>query len=127
MDQYYKKRLIPLTLPAFILFIAIVFVPFVIGVLYSFTGWRGTYFVGGGAWYDAFVGFDNYAKVFKSQKFIDALVYTIVFIGHYQYCIPGDGTSGECCTQGERCLSDDLFRSEPVGRSGPWLYMAVCF
>lgn len=79
MDQYYKKRLIPLTLPAFILFIAIVFVPFVIGVLYSFTGWRGTYFVGGGAWYDAFVGFDNYAKVFKSQKFIDALVYTIVF------------------------------------------------
>ena len=79
MDRYYKKRLIPLTLPAFILFIAVVFIPFVVGVLYSFTGWRGTYFNGGGAWYESFVGFENYAKVFSNKKFISALFYTVVF------------------------------------------------
>lgn len=79
MDNYYKKRLIPLTLPAFLLFLGVVFIPFIIGVLYSFTAWRGTYFVGGGPWYTAFVGFDNYIKVFQSKKFLSSLQYTFIF------------------------------------------------
>lgn len=79
MDQYYKKRLIPLTIPAFLLFICIVLVPFIVGVVYSFTAWRGTYFVGGGSWVDAIVGFANYSKVFTNKKFISSLIYTIAF------------------------------------------------
>ena len=79
MDKYYKKRLVPLVLPAAILFILVILLPFAVGVIYSFCGWRGTYFVGGEHFWDAFVGFKNYANVFKSQKFINAFTYTIAF------------------------------------------------
>jgi len=79
MDKYYKKRLVPLALPAIILFVVVIAIPFIMGVIYSFTGWRGTYFVGGENFWDAFVGFDNYIKAFKTQKFIDAFIYTIKF------------------------------------------------
>ncbi|WMJ85874.1 carbohydrate ABC transporter permease [Anaerocolumna sp. MB42-C2] len=79
MDKYYKKRLVPLVLPAAILFILVILLPFTVGVIYSFCGWRGTYFVGGEHFWDAFVGFKNYANVFKSQKFINAFTYTIAF------------------------------------------------
>ena len=49
------------------------------GVIYSFTGWRGTYFAGGEHFWQAFVGFDNYIEAFKTKKFIDALIYTVKF------------------------------------------------
>ena len=65
MDQYYKKRLVPLALPALILFLMVVVIPFIVGVIYSFTGWRGTYFAGGEHFWESFVGFDNYIKAFK--------------------------------------------------------------
>lgn len=79
MDQYYKKRLIPLALPAMILFVLVILLPFTVGVIYSFCGWRGTYFAGGEHFWEAFVGFDNYINVFKSKKFMAAFTYTIVF------------------------------------------------
>lgn len=79
MDKYYKKRLIPLTLPALFLFVIVIFIPFVVGVLYSFCGWRGTYFVGGEHFWESFVGFDNYIRAFQSEKFVNSLVYTICF------------------------------------------------
>ena len=79
MDKYYRKRLVPLLLPAMILFIMVILIPFGIGVIYSFCGWRGTYFAGGDHFYDAFVGFQNYIKVFKSSKFRDSFVYTLEF------------------------------------------------
>lgn len=79
MDRYYKKRLIPLVLPALILFVMVVLIPFIVGVIYSFTSWRGTYFAGGEHFWEAFIGFDNYVKAFKTKKFIDALIYTIKF------------------------------------------------
>ncbi len=79
MDKYYKKRLVPLALPALILFVMVVLIPFIVGVIYSFTAWRGTYFAGGEHFWEAFVGLDNYIKAFKTKKFIDALIYTIKF------------------------------------------------
>ena len=79
MDQYYKKRLIPLALPAAILFVMVILLPFAVGVIYSFCAWRGTYFAGGDHFWQAFVGFDNYINVFKNAKFRDAFVYTIAF------------------------------------------------
>lgn len=79
MDKYYKKRLIPLALPAMVLFVLVILVPFAIGVLYSFCAWRGTYFAGGDHFWEAFVGFENYTKVFKMAKFRDSFLYTIAF------------------------------------------------
>ena len=77
MDRYYKKRFVPLALPALILFVMVIVIPFIMGVIYSFTAWRGTYFAGGDHFWEAFVGFDNYVKAFKTIKFLDAFVYTI--------------------------------------------------
>ncbi len=79
MDRYYRKKFLPLALPALILFIMVIMVPFVVGVVYSFTGWRGTYFAGGEHFWESFVGFDNYIKAFRSQKFMDSFIYTIKF------------------------------------------------
>ena len=79
MDRYYKKRLVPLALPAMFLFILVILVPFAIGVIYSFCAWRGTYFAGGDHFWEAFVGFKNYLSVFSSSKFRDSFVYTLAF------------------------------------------------
>lgn len=81
MEVFYKKWFKVLALPAAILFIMVILIPFVIGVIYSFTSWRGTYFAGGENWWQALVGFDNYSKVFKTPKFIGAFVYTLKFTG----------------------------------------------
>ncbi len=79
MDRYYKKRLVPLALPAVLLFVMVVLIPFIVGVVYSFTGWRGTYFVGGEHFWESFVGIENYIKALKTKQFMDALVYTVKF------------------------------------------------
>ena len=79
MEKYYKKWFKVLCLPAVILFAGVILLPFITGVVYSFTAWRGSYFKGSEHWYGALVGLQNYVKVFRSQKFISALVYTIEF------------------------------------------------
>lgn len=68
-----------LNIPAAILFVVVILVPFIMGVAYSFTAWRGSYFKGSEHWYGALVGFKNYIKVFHSQKFITSFIYTIKF------------------------------------------------
>ena len=68
MDRYYKKRFVPLALPALLLFVMVIVIPLIMGVIYSFTAWRGTYFAGGDHFWEAFVGFDNYVKAFKTKK-----------------------------------------------------------
>ena len=73
MEKYYKKWFKILNIPAAIL------VPFIMGMAYSFTAWRGSYFKGSEHWYGALVGFKNYIKVFHSQKFITSFIYTIKF------------------------------------------------
>ena len=79
MEKYYKKRFWPLVSPALILFALVILIPFIMGVIYSFTAWRGTYFAGGDYFWDAFVGFANYTKALKTSKFTDAFLYTVKF------------------------------------------------
>ena len=79
MEKYYKKWFKILNIPAVILFVVVILAPFIMGVAYSFTAWRGSYFKGSEHWYGALVGFKNYIKVFHSQKFITAFIYTIKF------------------------------------------------
>ncbi|MCB6368241.1 sugar ABC transporter permease [Blautia glucerasea] len=79
MEKYYKKWFKILNIPAAILFVVVILVPFIMGMAYSFTAWRGSYFKGSEHWYGALVGFKNYIKVFHSQKFITSFIYTIKF------------------------------------------------
>ncbi len=79
MEKYYKKWFKILNIPAIILFVVVILVPFIMGVAYSFTAWRGSYFKGSEHWYGALVGFKNYIEVFHSQKFITSFIYTIKF------------------------------------------------
>ena len=79
MEKYYKKWFKILNIPAAILFVVVILVPFIMGMAYSFTAWRGSYFKGSEHWYGALVGCKNYIKVFHSQKFITSFIYTIKF------------------------------------------------
>lgn len=79
MGKYYKKWFWPLILPAVILFVGVILIPFIIGVTYSFSAWRGTYFHNGQNAFESWVGFANYAKVFQNSQFMDALLYTLKF------------------------------------------------
>lgn len=79
MEKYYKKWFKILNIPAVILFVVVILAPFIMGVAYSFTAWRGSYFKGSEHWYGALVGVKNYLKVFHSQKFITSFIYTIKF------------------------------------------------
>lgn len=79
MEKYYKKWFKILNIPAAILFVVVILVPFIMGMAYSFTAWRGSYFKGSEHWYGALVGFKNYIKMFHSQKFITSFIYTIKF------------------------------------------------
>lgn len=79
MDKYYKKWLLPFSFLALVLFFAVIILPFLTGLLYSFTSWRGTYFAGGSSPFSSFVGLDNYINAFKNEKFVNAFLYTIKF------------------------------------------------
>ncbi len=79
MDKYYKKWFGVLILPAVILFVFVVLIPFAMGVLYSFSNWRGTYFVGRGNVFQSLCGFQNYVKAFANSKFTTALLYTVKY------------------------------------------------
>lgn len=78
MEKYYRKWFFPLAAPAIILFVMVVLVPFALGVFYSFTAWKGTYFEGGSP-FEALVGIQNYINSFQNEKFISALVNTLQF------------------------------------------------
>lgn len=79
MEQYYKKWFKVLVIPAIALFTVVILIPFIMGLTYSFTAWRGSYFKGSEHWWGALVGFKNYIKVFRSEKFLTALIYTLKF------------------------------------------------
>lgn len=78
MQKYYKKWFFPLALPSIILFLFVILIPFLMGFLYSFTSWRGTYFAGGSV-FESFVGVNNYLNAFNNKKFISSLIYTVEF------------------------------------------------
>ena len=79
MKNVYKKWFMPFTIPALILFSCVVVIPFIIGVIYSFSAWRGVYFAGGDNAFQAWVGFDNYIKAFQNESFRQAFAYTLKF------------------------------------------------
>lgn len=79
MHTLYKKWFYPLVLPSIILFLFVIVIPFIVGIFYSFTAWRGTYFVGGSSPFAAIVGIQNYIDAFESQQFIRAFAYTIKY------------------------------------------------
>lgn len=79
MKTFYKKKFWYMVLPSLILFLMVVIIPFVQGVIYSFTEWRGAYFVGGENWWNALTGLKNYLSIFTSDSFLKALGYTTVY------------------------------------------------
>lgn len=68
-----------MVLPSIVLFLLVIIVPFIEGVIYSFTEWRGSYFVGGEHWWNALVGLKNYTSIFKSKDFLQSLGYTAIY------------------------------------------------
>ncbi len=75
----YQKQFKFLIAPALILFTLVIVIPFIMGITYSFTSWRGTYFATGDSAFSAFVGFDNYVNIFKNDDFMNAFVYTVEY------------------------------------------------
>lgn len=81
MDKKLKSKITTalFVIPSLFIFINVVIIPFVMGIVYSFTNWNGFAFKG-----SAFVGFRNYAIAFGDQKFMDAFwlttKYTFVMI-----------------------------------------------
>lgn len=51
--------------PSLFIFVNVVIIPFIMGIVYSFTNWNGFAFKG-----SSFVGFKNYASAFKDAKFV---------------------------------------------------------
>lgn len=78
MERYYKKWFYLLVLPAVLLFVFVIGLPFVIGTIYSFTSWRGTYFAGGSL-SESFVGLGNYIHAFSDEQFIHSMIYTTAY------------------------------------------------
>ena len=78
MERYYKKWFYLLVLPAVLLFVFVIGLPFVIGTIYSFTSWRGTYFAGG-TLSESFVGLENYIQAFSDEQFIHSMIYTTAY------------------------------------------------
>ncbi|WP_105614450.1 carbohydrate ABC transporter permease [Vallitalea okinawensis] len=59
--------------PAFIFFLIIVIIPFIIGMYYSFTSWDGVN--DNITW----VGLDNFIYLFKDEGFINSFIFTLKF------------------------------------------------
>ena len=79
MKTFFKKKFWFMVLPSIVLFLMVIIVPFIEGVVYSFTEWRGAYFVGGEHWGGAIVGLKNYLGIFRSKKFLGAMGYTAMY------------------------------------------------
>ncbi len=61
-------------LPALFAFINVVVIPFIMGVVYSFTDWGGLQFEG-----SQFVGWANYIEAFRDRKFLDAFLFSFKY------------------------------------------------
>jgi len=81
LQQYYRRYFWFLTAPAVLLFVLVIALPFLTGVLYSFTAWRGTYFAGGKSVFESFVGLENYRATLESVDFRAAFTNSLFFTG----------------------------------------------
>jgi len=66
-------------IPSLFIFVNVVVIPFIMGIIYSFTDWNGFAFKG-----SSFVALSNYIEVFKDEKFVSSFwltaKYTIVMV-----------------------------------------------
>jgi raffinose/stachyose/melibiose transport system permease protein len=60
--------------PSLFIFINVVIIPFVMGIVYSFTDWDGFQFAG-----SKFVGFQNYVQVFQDSDFLTSFGLTFKY------------------------------------------------
>lgn len=67
MNRVIKKKITTslFVIPALFAFVNVVVIPFVMGITYSFTNWKGFAFEG-----SAFIGLTNYISVFKDKNFL---------------------------------------------------------
>lgn len=83
MSKLYRKWFFPFVLPAVAVFLIVVLIPFVIGIFYSFTGWRGSFFLGPNGRttnpFEAFLGLKNYIAAFKQESFRSAFFFSVKF------------------------------------------------
>lgn len=83
MSNFYKKWFFPFVIPALLVFLFVVFIPFIIGIFYSFTGWRGSFFMGPNGRttnpFEAFVGLKNYLAAFQQESFRSAFLFSVKF------------------------------------------------
>lgn len=84
MDRDYKNHFNRVSIPIVMLIALVVLVPFVVGVLYSFTAWRGSFFFKDqtvyGSPFQAFVGVSNYVAAFHDIQFLKSLENTVRFM-----------------------------------------------
>jgi ABC-type glycerol-3-phosphate transport system permease component len=79
----YNRWFLLFVLPALILFITVIVIPFIVGVFDSFVVWRGAYYFNpvtrtrAASPFEAFVGFANYKAAFADARFTHALWYTV--------------------------------------------------
>jgi raffinose/stachyose/melibiose transport system permease protein len=82
-QSIYKKWFWPFVLPGIALFLVVIVLPFCMGVLNSFTSWRGAYYfnakagVRAASVFDSLVGLANYKAALQDERFLRALWYTI--------------------------------------------------
>ena len=74
MNKNFKGKITTalFVIPSLFIFINVVIIPFVMGIIYSFTNWDGFAFKG-----STFVGFTNYAAAFGDEKFVTAFKLTV--------------------------------------------------
>lgn len=79
----YERWFWPFIIPALAFFVAVIVVPFIIGLFNSFAGWRGTYYIDAvtkaraATPFNAIAGLANYKAAFSDKRFVDALWYTV--------------------------------------------------
>lgn len=61
-------------LPALFFFINVVVIPFIMGIVYSFTDWNGFSFAGSN-----FVGMKNYVRIFSDKQFLSSFLLTFKY------------------------------------------------
>ena len=71
--KYYKRYYPLFVLPTLIAFTIAFLIPFILGLYFSFTNWKGT------SMSAKFIGISNYVKVFHDQKFINSFIFTFKF------------------------------------------------
>ncbi|QAA34999.1 carbohydrate ABC transporter permease [Clostridium manihotivorum] len=77
MNKKYKNKITTalFVIPSLFIFVNVVIIPFIMGVIYSFTNWDGFAFTGA-----SFVGIKNYISAFQDGKFAASFLLTTKYV-----------------------------------------------